>query len=624
MSQPVKRRYSSILRAKQLLSGIAFIRQQKQIPNLKRISSYMLREHDVHEPEVQKQLNLAVKDGLIIHYTAIGSKGSKTGVEQEGYKIPQVDDSELDDGHDWYCFECHQGGEMYECQDCWRVFHEACLPEDSDNQLGSKFSCYICQAGRAKNKLKRKMLNTLLSYTVLRLKEKTRELHRIALKEPDTEMMFERFVYKNMDLNMMEEKVSNHKYKCLEEFQADAQTVLHAVFVVYGEEKGGITELARIMVKDCKYDLEEIRHCHRCYYLSNAKPQHWFCQPCDPPHELVYAKQKGYSYWPAKIIQHYGDKCDVRFFGAFHQRAVIPTEYIRPINANLKTMSIKKTTGFTKSMKELQLHQQLVEEIASKASDSDKASSKDESSDGDEEDEPEVEEEETMEVEEEGETDKQQVTSTSVQPPRKKRKVSKAASPESSIIVTSSEDKIAHSPPVPTSTIACQTLKIKEHSRASQTDESQFKDKAEVTSCDSKLCNCKENQSALEELRKNLLKEHSSEKSEALQELSEKLLKSFEEDKQQAVSRTMANTKAEIERVKKQAEEKCKEKYMEEMKKLAQKHKDSISQTKKKQWCFNCEEEAMYHCCWNTSYCSVKCQQEHWHKEHKRICRRKR
>jgi len=40
--------------------------------------------------------------------------------------------------------------------------------------------------------------------------------------------------------------------------------------------------------------------------------------------------------------------------------------------------------------------------------------------------------------------------------------------------------------------------------------------------------------------------------------------------------------------------------------------------------CYNCEEEAMYHCCWNTSYCSIKCQQEHWHVEHKRMCRRKR
>lgn len=40
--------------------------------------------------------------------------------------------------------------------------------------------------------------------------------------------------------------------------------------------------------------------------------------------------------------------------------------------------------------------------------------------------------------------------------------------------------------------------------------------------------------------------------------------------------------------------------------------------------CYNCEEEAMYHCCWNTSYCSIKCQQEHWHADHKRTCRRKR
>ena len=34
--------------------------------------------------------------------------------------------------------------------------------------------------------------------------------------------------------------------------------------------------------------------------------------------------------------------------------------------------------------------------------------------------------------------------------------------------------------------------------------------------------------------------------------------------------------------------------------------------------------QAMYHCCWNTAYCSIKCQQEHWHREHKRSCRRKR
>uniref|UniRef100_A0A5K3FFG1 DUF3510 domain-containing protein n=1 Tax=Mesocestoides corti TaxID=53468 RepID=A0A5K3FFG1_MESCO len=51
---------------------------------------------------------------------------------------------------------------------------------------------------------------------------------------------------------------------------------------------------------------------------------------------------------------------------------------------------------------------------------------------------------------------------------------------------------------------------------------------------------------------------------------------------------------------------------------------DALVQTKRRQWCRNCQKEAIYHCCWNTSYCSINCQQAHWHKEHKRQCRRKR
>lgn len=46
----------------------------------------------------------------------------------------------------------------------------------------------------------------------------------------------------------------------------------------------------------------------------------------------------------------------------------------------------------------------------------------------------------------------------------------------------------------------------------------------------------------------------------------------------------MANMNREIERTKQTTEEKCKKEYMEEMKKLAAKHKDAISATKKKQW----------------------------------------
>ena len=38
----------------------------------------------------------------------------------------------------------------------------------------------------------------------------------------------------------------------------------------------------------------------------------------------------------------------------------------------------------------------------------------------------------------------------------------------------------------------------------------------------------------------------------------------------------------------------------------------AITETKKKQWCANCSKEAIFYCCWNTSYCDYPCQQSHW------------
>merc|ERR1712200_392594 len=38
----------------------------------------------------------------------------------------------------------------------------------------------------------------------------------------------------------------------------------------------------------------------------------------------------------------------------------------------------------------------------------------------------------------------------------------------------------------------------------------------------------------------------------------------------------------------------------------------AILETKKKQWCAHCGKEAIFYCCWNTSYCDYPCQQAHW------------
>lgn len=92
MVRPVKRRHSAVVKAKALINAIRYIRQQKQIPNLDRIQKYMLRVYDTKPAETEKQLQYTCKDGLIVAYNSLGSKGKKTGIEQEGFRIPDPDE----------------------------------------------------------------------------------------------------------------------------------------------------------------------------------------------------------------------------------------------------------------------------------------------------------------------------------------------------------------------------------------------------------------------------------------------------------------------------------------------------------------------------------------------------
>ncbi|KAK2154053.1 hypothetical protein LSH36_278g03018 [Paralvinella palmiformis] len=79
---PVRRRKALPSTVINLCTGIRYIRQQKQIPNIERISRYMQREHSVSPTETDLE-------------------GEKEEFER--------------DGHDWYCFDCHQPGEVILC-----------------------------------------------------------------------------------------------------------------------------------------------------------------------------------------------------------------------------------------------------------------------------------------------------------------------------------------------------------------------------------------------------------------------------------------------------------------------------------------------------------------------------
>ncbi|XP_043365566.1 zinc finger MYND domain-containing protein 11 isoform X13 [Dermochelys coriacea] len=579
MARLTKRRQADTKAIQHLWAAIEIIRNQKQIANIDRITNfhqfwnwgnlkkgitvgynalgfhvwrsqfrYMSRVHGMHPKETTRQLSLAVKDGLIVETLTVGCKGSKAGIEQEGYWLP-----------------------------------------------GDEISI------KKKNTSKQEM-STYLRFIVSRMKERAIDLNKKG--KDNKHPMYRRLVHSAVDVPTIQEKVNEGKYRSYEEFKADAQLLLHNTVIFYGVDSEQ-ADIARMLYKDTCHELDELQLCKNCFYLSNARPDNWFCYPCIPNHELVWAKMKGFGFWPAKVMQKEDNQVDVRFFGHHHQRAWIPSENIQDITVNIHRLHVKRSMGWKKACDELELHQRFLRDGRFwKSKNEDKGEEEAESSISSTSN-------EQLKVTQEPRAKKGR-RNQSVEP--------KKEEPEPETEAVSSSQEIPTMPqPIEKVSVSTQTKKLSASSpkmlhRSTQTNN----DGVCQNMCHDKYTKI------FNDFKDRMKADHKRETERVVREAVEKLRTEMEEDKRQAVNKAVANMQGEMDRKCKQVKEKCKEEFVEEIKKLAGQHKQLISQTKKKQWCYNCEEEAMYHCCWNTSYCSIKCQQEHWHAEHKRTCRRKR
>ncbi|XP_026543049.1 zinc finger MYND domain-containing protein 11 isoform X11 [Pseudonaja textilis] len=548
MARLTKRRQADTKAIQHLWSAIEIIRNQKQIANIDRITKYMSRVHGMHPKETTRQLSLAVKDGLVVETLTVGCKGSKAGIEQEGYWLP-----------------------------------------------GDEISI------KKKNTSKQEM-STYLRFIVSRMKERAIDLNKKG--KDNKHPMYRRLVHTAVDVPTIQEKVNEGKYRSYEEFKADAQLLLHNTVIFYGVDSEQ-ADIARMLYKDTCHELDELQLCKNCFYLSNARPDNWFCYPCIPNHELVWAKMKGFGFWPAKVMQKEDNQVDVRFFGHHHQRAWIPSENIQDITVNIHRLHVKRSMGWKKACDELELHQRFLRDGRFwKSKNEDKGEEEAESSISSTSN-------EQLKVTQEPRAKKGR-RNQSVEP--------KKEEPEPETEAVSSSQEIPTMPqPIEKISVSTQTKKLSASSpKMLHLSTQTSNDGACQNMCHEKYTK------TFSDFKDRIKADHKRETERVVREAIEKLRSETEEEKRQAVNRAIANMQTECDRKTKQVKEKCKEEFLEEVKKLANQHKQLISQTKKKQWCYNCEEEAMYHCCWNTSYCSIKCQQEHWHAEHKRTCRRKR
>lgn len=55
---------------------------------------------------------------------------------------------------------------------------------------------------------------------------------------------------------------------------------------------------------------------------------------------------------------------------------------------------------------------------------------------------------------------------------------------------------------------------------------------------------------------------------------------------------------------------------------LKEKYQKDLTHAKRHEWCVVCLNPSRYYCCWNTTYCSQKCQVLDWYQRHLKSCAR--
>ncbi|XP_077990599.1 MYND-type zinc finger-containing chromatin reader ZMYND8-like [Glandiceps talaboti] len=193
----------------------------------------------------------------------------------------------------------------------------------------------------------------LLMYALQRMKHSGSEPFQKPV-QLDLHPSYEEYVFYPMDLSTLEKNITKKMYGSTEAFLADTKWLLHNC-VLYNGSNHKLTTSARMVVKICEHEMSEIEICPDCYLSSCMKKDNYFCEPCREPHKLVWAKLKGFPFWPAKALRQVDGQVDVRFFGQ-HDRAWVASSSCYMMSEEIPFPIKKRKGAFENAMQEMELH----------------------------------------------------------------------------------------------------------------------------------------------------------------------------------------------------------------------------------------------------------------------------
>uniref|UniRef100_A0A287D9E6 Zinc finger MYND-type containing 8 n=1 Tax=Ictidomys tridecemlineatus TaxID=43179 RepID=A0A287D9E6_ICTTR len=242
---------------------------------------------------------------------------------------------EQDGRNDFYCWVCHREGQVLCCELCPRVYHAKCLRLTSEPE-GDWF-CPECEKitvaecietqSKAMTMLTIEQLSYLLKFAIQKMKQPGTDAFQkpVPLEQhPD----YAEYIFHPMDLCTLEKNAKKKMYGCTEAFLADAKWILHNC-IIYNGGNHKLTQIAKVVIKICEHE-------------SN-------------PHPLVWAKLKGFPFWPAKALRDKDGQVDARFFGQ-HDRAWVPINNCYLMSKEIP-FSVKKTKSiFNSAMQEMEVY----------------------------------------------------------------------------------------------------------------------------------------------------------------------------------------------------------------------------------------------------------------------------
>ncbi|XP_077059294.1 MYND-type zinc finger-containing chromatin reader ZMYND8 isoform X4 [Siphateles boraxobius] len=289
------------------------------------------------------------------------SESSSSPVKKKK-KPGAVNSSKDQDGrNDFYCWVCHREGQVLCCELCPRVYHAKCLKLAAEPE-GDWF-CPECEKitvaecietqSKAMTMLTLDQLSFLLKFALQKMKQPGTEPFQkpVSLEQhPD----YAEYIFHPMDLCTLEKNIKKKMYGSTEAFLADVKWILHNC-IIYNGGNHKLTATAKVIVKICEHEMNEIEVCPECYLSACQKRDNWFCEPCSNPHPLVWAKLKGFPFWPAKALRDKDGQVDARFFGQ-HDRAWVPINNCYLMSKEIP-FSVKKTKSiFNSAMQEMEVY----------------------------------------------------------------------------------------------------------------------------------------------------------------------------------------------------------------------------------------------------------------------------